>query len=433
MPGSARRGHPVGLYYLFFTEMWERFSYYGMRALLVYYMMKQLSFSQEKASSIYGLYTGLIYFTPLFGGILADRYLGQRKSVFLGGIVMAIGHFLMAFQSMFYPAMLFLILGCGAFKPNISTQVGNLYEPGDPRKDRAFSIFYMGINLGAFFSPLVCGTLGEVYGWHWGFGAAGVGMLLGLVIYTLGQKHLAPDRIMQQAAGTMRPAEERLTDSEWSRICMLVALILFTVVFWAVYEQQGNTLALWADTSTNRVFFGWEMPASLVQSINPMLIFILIPIINLVWSAQAKRGTEPSSSTKLAVGCILVGVSFLVMLPAARIVSGGAKASILWIASCIAVQTVGEIYLSPVGLSLVTKLAPARMVSMFMGVWFLASFLGNYLAGLLGTFWEKMPKEAFFTMLAVIGVAAGVSMLLVIKPFKHIIGSEENAEETGLR
>lgn len=174
---------------------------------------------------------------------------------------------------------------------------------------------------------------------------------------------------------------------------MLVTLILFTVVFWAVYEQQGNTLALWADASTNRVFFGWEMPASLVQSINPMLIFILIPIINLVWSAQAKRGTEPSSSTKLAVGCILVGVSFLVMLPAARIVSGGAKASILWIASCIAVQTVGEIYLSPVGLSLVTKLAPARMVSMFMGVWFLASFLGNYLAGLLGTFWKRCRKK----------------------------------------
>ena len=196
----VNKGHPAGLYYLFFTEMWERFSYYGMRSLLVYYMIKQLMFTQGHASSIYGLYTGLVYFTPFFGGILADRYLGQRKTVFLGGILMAIGHFLMAVQSLFYPAMAFLIIGCGAFKPNISTQVGSLYEKGDHRRDRAFSIFYMGINLGAFFSPLVCVTLGELYGWHWGFGAAGVGMLVGLVVYALGQKHLAPDRIMMKAS-----------------------------------------------------------------------------------------------------------------------------------------------------------------------------------------------------------------------------------------
>jgi len=423
-PTTAQRGHPVGLYYLFFTEMWERFSYYGMRALLVFYMTKQLMFSQEHASTIYGLYTGFVYFTPLFGGILADRYLGQRKSVFVGGILMAMGHFLMAFQSMFYPAMVFLMVGCGAFKPNISTQVGNLYEPGDPRRDRAFSIFYMGINLGAFFSPLVCGTLGEVCGWHWGFGAAGVGMLIGLLIYALGQKHLAPDRIMQQAAGEVQPVQERLTENEWSRIFFLVTLILFTVVFWAVYEQQGNTLALWADSSTDRVFFGWEMPASWIQSINPMLIFMLIPILNVVWSAQAKRGKEPSSSTKLAAGCILVGLSFLVMIPAARIVAGGAKAHVSWLAACIAVQTIGEIYLSPVGLSLVTKLAPARMVSMFMGVWFLASFFGNYLAGFLGTFWEKMPKESFFIMLAGIGVASGVGMLFVTWRVHRVFGTE---------
>ncbi|HTY25082.1 MAG TPA: peptide MFS transporter, partial [Desulfomonilaceae bacterium] len=250
-------GHPKGLAVLFLTEMWERFSYYGMRALLVYYMIKQLMFTQGQASQIYGLYTGLVYLTPLFGGLLADRVLGQRRTVILGGVLMAIGHFLMAFQFLFFPALVFLILGNGAFKPNISTQVGNLYSAGDPRRDRAFSIFYVGINLGAFFSPLICGTLGEVYGWHYGFGAAGVGMVIGLSVYLFGQSWLAPDNLMKSGAA-LKKAPLPLAAQEKSRIWGLMAICLVSVAFWAAYEQQGNTIALWADTYTDRNVFGRE-------------------------------------------------------------------------------------------------------------------------------------------------------------------------------
>src|SRR5512146_1769574 len=215
---NISKGHPAGLYVLFFTEMWERFSYYGMRSLLVYYMIKHLQFTQERSSEIYGLYTGLVYFTPLFGGILADRIIGQRRTVILGAVLMAVGHFLMAFESLFFPALLFLILGNGAFKPNISTQVGALYPPGDHRRDRAFSIFYMGINLGAFFSPLVCGTLGEKIGYPWGFGAAGVGMVIGLLVYLWGQKHLAPDLIMRKKESNQRRSPEPMAHEDWLKI-----------------------------------------------------------------------------------------------------------------------------------------------------------------------------------------------------------------------
>ena len=420
---TVRKGHPKGLYFLFFTEMWERFSYYGMRSLLVYYMMKQLMFSQQHASNIYGLYTGLVYFSPFFGGIFADRWLGQRRTVIVGGVLMAIGHFLMAAESMFYPALVFLIVGCGAFKPNISTQVGSLYEQGDHRRDRAFSLFYMGINLGAFFSPLICGTLGETCGWHWGFGAAGVGMIAGLVIYILGQKHLAPDQIMKKASGELAREDKPLDKNDKSKIGALVVLMFFTIVFWATYEQQGNTLALWADANTNRTIFGWEMPASWFQSLNPMLIFALIPLINMVWASQARRRREPSSVTKMAIGCILLGLSFLVMIPPSHTVAGGAKVSMLWLAGCIAILTVGEIYLSPVGLSLVTKLAPPRMVSMLMGTWFMAAFFGNYLSGYIGTYWETTSKEFFFIALAAMSIGAGLGILLVGKPLRRAMGS----------
>src|SRR5512146_1145506 len=223
---TKNQRHPAGLYVLFFTEMWERFSYYGMRSLLVYYMIKHMQFTQERSSEIYGLYTGFVYFTPLFGGILADRIIGQRRTVILGAVLMAVGHFLMAFESLFFPALLFLILGNGAFKPNISTQVGALYPPGDHRRDRAFSVFYMGINLGAFFSPLVCGTLGEKLGYHWGFAAAGVGMVIGLLVYLSGQKHLAPDLIMKQR--TEQRAPEPLTHGDWVRVAAIFAMMTLT-------------------------------------------------------------------------------------------------------------------------------------------------------------------------------------------------------------
>ncbi len=413
--------HPKGLYFLFFTEMWERFSYYGMKALLVYYMMRHLLFSQEQASHIYGLYTGFVYFTPFFGGLLADRVLGQRRTVIVGAVLMAIGHFLMCLESMFFPALLFLILGNGAFKPNISTQVGALYAQGDHRRDRAFSIFYLGINLGALFSPLVCGTLGEFYGWHYGFSAAGVGMLVGLTIYLAGQKHLAPDYLAGRTSGHV-PREEALSRDNRNKILGLVVLMLFAIIFWGVYEQQGNTLALWAATNTNRHVLGWEMPASWFQAFNPAMIILLTPVITSFWSWQARRGSEPSSVAKMAIGCMLLGSSFVVMILAAHVSAGQEKVSLWWLTACILILTIGELFLSPVGLSLVTKLAPARMVSMLMGMWFLSSFAGNYLAGYIGTFWERMPKQSFFAILSLLSMGAGLGILAVLGPLKRAIG-----------
>src|SRR5271157_1803016 len=370
-PVSARRelfGHPKGLTFLFTTEMWERFSYYGMRSLLVLYMTKYLLAPeharnvlglggvksaleavfgpldvQPLSSQIYGFYTALVYLTPIFGGILADRVLGQRRTVVLGAVLMAIGHFMMAFQSVFFPALLFLILGNGAFKPNISTQVGSLYPAGDPRRDRAFSIFYVGINLGAFFSPLVCGTLGEVYGWHYGFSAAGIGMVIGLLIYLSGQRWLAPDNLMErELAG--ENALPSITTEEKNRMWGLIAVCLISVAFWAAYEQQGNTLALWADTNTDRLIFGWEFPASWYQSLNPALVFLLTPVITTLWAWQSKKQREPSAVTKMAFGCFLLASGFLVMVPAAMsYAADGTPVSVLWLFFFTLLVTLGEL------------------------------------------------------------------------------------------
>ena len=419
---TKSRRHPSGLYVLFFTEMWERFSYYGMRSLLVYYMIKHLQFTQERSSEIYGLYTGFVYFTPLFGGMLADRLFGQRRTVILGGVLMAIGHFLMAFESLFFFALIFLILGNGAFKPNISTQVGALYPVGDHRRDRAFSIFYMGINLGAFFSPLICGTLGEKVGYPWGFGAAGVGMVIGLLVYLWGQKHLAPDLIMQKKGSIEQRSSEPMTREDWLKIGAIFVMMALSIVFWSVYEQQGNTMALWADANTDRMILGWEMPASWFQSFNPLMIFILVPVLNMFWGWQDRHGKEPSSVAKMGIGCILLAVAFLVLIPPARELAVSPKASLWWLTVCAFVLTIGEVYLSPIGLSLVTKIAPARIVSMMMGVWFLSSFFGNYLSGYLGSYWEKMPKENFFLLMFALSFATSLAFFALLKPLKKAIG-----------
>ncbi|MGB6064874.1 MAG: peptide MFS transporter [Desulfomonilaceae bacterium] len=419
-------GHPKGLFILFLTEMWERFSFYGMRALLVYYMIKQLMFSQPEASQIYGLYTGLVYFTPLFGGILADRVLGQRRTVIIGGVLMAIGHFLLAYQSMFFPALLFLILGNGAFKPNISTQVGSLYPPGDPRRDRAFSIFYAGINLGAFFSPLVCGTLGELYGWHYGFSAAGVGMVIGLTIYLFGQRWLAPDLLTEKGLEGEK-ATAPLTAQEKNKVWSLIAICLFSAAFWAAYEQQGNTVALWADADTNRYLLGWVIPASWFQSVNPALIILGTPLITSLWAWQSRKQKEPSAVAKMAFGCFLLACGFLLMIPAARLYSlGGKPVSMLWLVLFNLFVTAGELYLSPVGLSLVTKLSPPRMVSMMMGVWFSSAFIGNYAAGFWGRYWEEMPKDVFFLMIAAVSFSAGLAIMMLQQRLKRTIGSPDS-------
>jgi POT family proton-dependent oligopeptide transporter len=416
MNGKTLFGHPKGLYILFFTEMWERFSYYGMRSLLIFYMTKQLLFSHGQASQIYGLYTGLVYFTPFLGGIIADRWLGQRKSVVLGGVLMMIGHFLMAFESLFFVALLFLILGNGAFKPNVSTQVGSLYPPGDARRDRAFNIFYLGINLGAFLSPLLCGTIGAVYGWHYGFTLAGVGMALGLIVYLAGGRYLDPVVIAPEPASRLAEdthGTEGLLADDKRRILALVSVCLFVIVFWIAFEQQGNTLALWADEDTDRRIGSWEVPAPFFQSLNPLFIFLLTPFVTRLWSWLSRIGREPDSILKMAVGCVLLGVSFFIMTPAAlSYMTDGTPVSMWWLIAGTLVMTLGELFLSPIGLSLVTKLAPLKMVSMMMGVWFLAQFAGNFLAGYIGSYWDIMDKHHFFGMLGVLCTITGVGILL---------------------
>lgn len=448
-------GHPKGLFVLFLTEMWERFSYYGMRALLVLYMVNHLfahpevsahvlGFStvtgwyeslfhtqwtaQPLSSWVYGLYTSFVYGTPIIGGLIADRLLGQRKTVVIGGILMAIGHFLMAIESLFFPALIFLIAGNGCFKPNISTQVGLLYPPGDKRRDRAFSIFYVGVNLGAFLAPLICGTLGQKVGWHFGFGAAGVGMVLGLIFYVMNQKYLAPDVLAQRKAQAVQ-VQEKMTKEEWLRVGAIGMACLIVAAFWAVYEQQGNTLQIWADVNTRWTFLGWQMPSSWYQSFNPFMIFLFTPLLTGFWAWQAARGQEPSSLTKMAIGCVLLGLGFIVMIAAANgLATPETKRSVLWLVGSTMIYTFGELYLSPIGLSFVTKVAPVRMVSMMMGVWYLANFIGNYMTGYLGTFYETMPKAQFFQLMTTIGIVAGIVLFVIGRPLDKIVSKHDKQQ-----
>ncbi len=493
-------GHPKGLAVLFFTEMWERVSYYGMRSLLVLYMVNHLfvrpdagaevlgfnalkhaletAFGvmtpQALSSQIYGLYTGFVYLTPFFGGLLADRWLGRRKAVIVGGVLMAIGHFLMASEGLFLVALMVLIAGNGCFKPNISTQVGGLYAAGDPRRDRAYGVFYVGVNLGAFLAPLICGTLGQVVGWHYGFAAAGVGMVIGLVVYVANQDKLPLEPAPTTSASapvvgvaafvvavpivivallwvlTLPPLVPlslavlvvassvawlvRLPKDERPRVMAISAACVVTAAFWAVYEQQGNTLQLWADQSTHwPTILGFTIPSSWYQSFNPFMIWLIVPLLNLVWAAQARRGREPTSLNKMAIGCVVLGAGFLVMIAASSGMPPGAKSNLLWLVAASAIFTVGEIYLSPVGLSFVTKVAPARMVSMMMGVWYLSSFIGNYMTGYLGTYYEKMAHAQYFLMLAGIGALAGAALFIMNRPLDRIVGGHDRQQAPGLK
>ncbi len=452
LPGSTAPaeflGHPRGLSFLFATEMWERFSYYGMRALLVLYMVKYVLApdtagqviglealkrgleallgpldAQPFASNIYGLYTGLVYLTPVFGGIIADRVLGHRRTVIIGALLMALGHFMMAFEPLLLLALLVLILGNGAFKPNMSSQVGELYPGGDPRRDRAYSIFYMGTNIGAFLAPLVCGTLGERVGWHYGFGAAGVGMLIGLATYLAGSSHLPPDPLPIRVG---RLAADRRPLHRDERRAMIALFILFipTSLFWAAYEQQGNTIALWADDYTDRTInlgvWAAEIPTTWFQSFNPFMIFAFTPLVVTLWARQAARGREPSTVIKMALGCAGCGAAYLIMAGAA-FYTGDGKASWLWLFAFSVVVTTAELYLSPIGLSLVSKVAPARYLSMMMGVWLATSFIGNFCAGYLGSFWSGMAKADFFLMIAAVAIAAGAVIWAFDRPLRSAL------------
>ena len=432
-------GHPRGLAFLFGTEMWERFSYYGMRALLVGYLVKYLLlpghvedvwlYPQVKAfyemlsgplgvqplsALIYGTYTGLVYATPLLGGWLADRFFGQRLVAICGMVMVAFGHFMMAFENMLFPALTLLIFGVGFFKTNTTTQVGLLYETGDPRRDAGYSIFYVGINLGSFLAPFVCGTLGEKVGWAYGFGAAGVGMLFALIVYLCGWKYLPPEPPRRARAHEPRPP---LTKAEWKSVGALFLLVIPLTLYWACNEQQGNTMALWSIDNADRSLFGWEIPWTWFQSVNPFVIFIGTPLLLALWD---RRGT-PSSTMKMAWGCYLMTAANLVMALVAWN-AGGAKSSWLWLSLYFVVMTIGEITLYPASMSLFSKVAPLRIASVMMAVNFLPNFLGGgFLQGWLASYWEKMDKALFFVMIAAIAAIAGLIIHAVDRPLAPLL------------
>ncbi len=413
-----------------------------MRALLVLYMTKYLFAEIEKgtevigfgilrsgiesvfgpltnqalSSQIYGLYTSLVYLTPVFGGLIADQYLGKKRSIYWGGFLMAIGHLLMASEQFFLLALLFLIIGNGFFKPNISSQVGTLYAPNDERRDRAYMIFYMGVNLGAVFSPLVCGTLGQKVGWHWGFGSAGIGMIIGLLVYYFGQKHLGQtlhEKILVKEIAEHK--NEPLTSDEWKRILALILVCTVTVLFWGIYEQQGNSLQILADEKADWNLFGWQMPSSWFQAFNPFLIIILAPILNKFWSWQSARDREPKSIVKMGWGNILMGLGFVLLMYLLYSLPVGEKLHWLWLFACVFFFTIGEIYLSPIGLSFVSKISPPKIVSLMMGVWLLSSFFGNYMAGFLGTYYERMGEQNFLGVMVILSLVACFILLILAK------------------
>ena len=443
-PEKTWFGHPRGLTFLFATEMWERFSYYGMRALLVLYLTKYLLLPghvegvlfypeikaffegltggplnpQPLSSLIYGTYTGLIYATPMLGGWVADRFIGQRKATMIGILMMAAGHFLMASEAMLFVALTLLVFGGGFFKTNTTAQVGMLYAQGDSRRDPAYSIFYVGVNLGAFIAPLVAGTLGETLGWHYGFGAAGVGMLFAFGVYIWGWKHMPPEVARSKNSEKRQP----LSRDEWKSVGALFVLVLPLSLWWACYEQQGNIIALFADTATDRRLvpglIDWQIPVTWFQSFNPFIIFAFTPFLIALWARQAKTLREPSSMHKIALGCLLLTLSY-VLIAAVSWLSGGAKVSWLWVLAYFVVITTGEIFLSPISLSLYSKVAPLRIASFMIAVNFIQNFVGGgFLQGYLGTYWEKMSHTAFFLMIAGFGLVACVMVLAIERPLR---------------
>ena len=426
-------GHPKGLFVCFATEMWERFSYYGMRALLILYLTKHWEFTDATSYLIYGAYTSLVYIMPVFGGMLADQILGSKKAVTYGAILLVFGHLGMTVESneqIFYLSLALIVSGVGFLKPNISTMVGALYEEGDPRRDSGFTIFYMGINIGAFTATLLCGYLGEEIGWAYGFGAAGIGMLLGLFIFLWGQKYLEglaeppSNKYMTKINGIsyenwayisgvvmvlvtwflvqnsqlvgqllggfgvifigawLLYALLKCAPEERDRLIVVGILILFSLIFWALFEQAGSSLNILTDRGVDRTIFGWEVPASMFQSLNAGFIFTIAPLFALLWISLAKRNMEPSTPIKFSIGIVLVGLGFLALVYGMNS-SEGLQTGVIWIVLIYFLHTLGELCLSPVGLSSVTKLSPQRIVGFMMGMWFFASAAGNYVASLI--------------------------------------------------
>jgi POT family proton-dependent oligopeptide transporter len=427
-------GHPRGLSTLFFTEMWERFSYYGMRAFLILYMVAPataggLGFSDARAASIYGTYTGSAWAASILGGLIADRLLGQYRTVLVGGIVIAAGHFTLAFNALpfFYTGLALIAFGTGCLKPNVSTLVGSLYPRGDARRDAGFSVFYMGINLGALFGPLIAGYLAQRVNWHIGFACAGVGMTLGLVQYVLGRQRLQQGiarlekPVAPTAAETQQTASGGFSGDEWKRIGAIVVFFMAATVFWGGYEQAGSTLNLFADRYTRLDVFGFAFPSSWFQSVQPFFVIVLAPVFGWLWLRMGRR--QPSSPAKFALGLIFLSLSFMILIPAGAMASGqGIRVSPWWLVGSYFVSEIGELCVSPIGLSAVTKLAPLRIVGLMMGVWFLSNAFGNKLAGWAAGFFSSMPLNTLFTIVTTVLLAAAIVMFAIVKPSRRLMG-----------
>ncbi|NND63635.1 MAG: peptide MFS transporter [Flavobacteriaceae bacterium] len=435
-------GHPVGLYVLFFTEMWERFSYYGMRAILVLYLVAQttgdnagLGWTNGEALALYGWYTMLVYVASIPGGWIADKFLGQKKSVLYGGILLVMGHSILAVEEMwaFYSGLGLIILGVGMLKPNISTMVGGLYQQGDIRRDKGFTIFYIGINIGAFLSSLIVGYVGEVHGWHYGFGLAGIGMALGLIQYLVGQKHL---KHVGNFLGTSENKEEKeamkrpLTKIEKDRIIVLFISFLLVIVFWGAFEQAGGLMNIYAKENTNRMLLGWEVPASWFQSLNAMFIIFLGTSVALYWAKRKLKGKLSTSLFKMIIGLIIMGTGFFFMSAASAEFNSTGASAMYWLVLAYLFHTIGELCISPVALSYITKLAPLKYASIMMGVYFAMTGLGNKLAGLLGESASNFGEFTVFTGIAVFCVAFGAIVLIFRKKLESLThGAEDNERE----
>jgi proton-dependent oligopeptide transporter, POT family len=398
-------GQPRGLTVLFLTEMWEKFSFFGMRALLVYYMVKHLLFEQGYASLVYGTYSAGVYLTPIVGAYISDRWLGKRRAIVIGSITMAIGHFLMAFEPLFYVAMITIAVGNGLFLPNLPSQVGQLYERDDPRRQSAYSIYYLGVNLGAFFSPLVCGTIGELYGWHYGFGAAGIGMCVGLAIYLAGSRYLPRDGVPEkhEPSASESPREA----FPWG---LLLATGLAVIVFRGAYEQSGNSMALWMDTGVDRAAGSHTIPATWFQSLNPLFVFLLTPLVVAFWNRDTRpRPYRPGALRRMSLGAFGVALSYL-LLYVVIAMAGGSLVHWGIVVAFFLLYTLAEIYILPVGLSLFATLSPSRFTATTIAAWFLASFAGNFLAGYLGTWWSTMAPATFFAAMGLVAAASGAAL-----------------------
>jgi POT family proton-dependent oligopeptide transporter len=433
-------GHPIGLYVLFFTEMWERFSYYGMRAILVLYLVAEttegnagLGWTNGEALALYGWYTMLVYVASIPGGWIADKFLGQKKSVLYGGILLVAGHSILAIEELwaFYLGLGLIILGVGLLKPNISTMVGGLYKQGDIRRDKGFTIFYIGINLGAFLSSLIVGYVGEVHGWHYGFGLAGIGMTLGLVQYLLGQKYL---KNVGNFYGDSENKEELeamkkpLTKIEKDRVIVLFISFLLVIVFWGAFEQAGGLMNIYAKENTNRILMGWEVPASWFQSLNAMFIIFLGTSVALYWANRKLKGKVSSSLFKMIIGLIIMGTGFFFMSAAASEFNNTGASAMYWLVLAYLFHTIGELCISPVALSYITKLAPVKYASLMMGVYFAMTGFGNKLAGLLGESAEGLGELTVFTGIAIFCVIFGLLVMIFRKKLEVLTHNAEDNE-----